>query len=129
MEFSVHKGEYTEEDIKNDPDSQVLVMGETKMPDVDVLSGQIVALLEFMDSDEMVAMEKENPNAYEQCVHEKYEHLPFTVIKLLLERDKRDEHLPRLLKVLETLQKIKDGNSTYEFEHERFKEELHNQYI
>lgn len=131
-EIKIDQKIYTAEDVKLDPnalpDISDAPMSASSIPDLDVITGHVVDMLEFMDSSDMVKKRKENQKEFELVVYHKYRELmPTKIIDLLIED--RVGNLERLITMFDTLKDVKAGKKNMEKEYSRFTEDVNQQYV
>jgi hypothetical protein len=127
--FNFDKKLYTEDDIKNDPSAEVVDMTTESIPDIEQLTEKVVKLLEFIDDPTIVELEKTDNTKYFQTVNSQFEDLPYSIIKLLTERENRDTNLEKLLDMFAIMQTIKNGEKDITSAFTDYKEELNEEYV
>jgi hypothetical protein len=106
-----------------------LSMDPNAIPDLGQMLNIINELLAFIETDNMIRMEKENKIEFERAVHGRYNaYLPIKIIKLMLEPDRYD-HLSRLLDMFDILNNVKDGKQNIQDAYNNFSEKLNEKYI
>lgn len=120
---------YSFDDIKNDPDADVMDMKPAAIPDIEKITSEVIDMLDFMETPDMIEMEKSDNTKFYHIITSKFENLPFSIIKLLIERENRGENLEKLLEMFSVLQNVKHGNKDIESAYNDYKENLNEQYI
>lgn len=127
--FNFDKKLYTEQDIKNDPSAEVVDMTAESIPDIEDLTSKVVDFLQFIDDPDMIEMEKTDNVKYFQMVNSSFESLPYSIIKLLTERENRDVNLEKLLDMFAIMQTIKNGEKNISSAFTDYKETLNEEYV
>jgi hypothetical protein len=98
-------------EIKNGQNSSVLEQGTMSVnaiPDLDVLTGHVYEILEFLERPATSSLLKSNEGAVKMMLNQKYaDTVPLPIITLLLEEDLRVENVEKLLNLFERLAKVK----------------------
>lgn len=104
-------------------------MNPNAIPDIDHLTTRVLEFLEFLDTDEMIHMEKTNDTLHRQIINSKFDDIPYSIIKLLIERECRDENLERLIKTFTMLADIKNGKLDMMDGFTTFRDDLQERYL
>lgn len=120
---------YSFDDIKNDPDAEVMDMKPAAIPNIENITARVVEMLDFMNTPDMSEMEISDNVKFYQIITSKFEDLPFSIIKLLLEKENRGENIGKLLEMFDILQNVKYGNRNIEDAYNNYKENLNEQFI
>jgi anaerobic selenocysteine-containing dehydrogenase len=118
--------------IFNPPPIENEEMKPENIPDLESLTGTVIEILEYLDTPEMIKQEKENKEAFDKHMEQKYEDFSlknFNVFRLLLETRNREENIEKLLNVFSTLNKIKHGEADIYKEFESFREDRSEKYL
>jgi hypothetical protein len=127
--FEFDKKLYTEDDIKNDPSAEVVDMTIESIMDIEPLTARVVKLLEFIDNPVIVELENTDKTKYVQTVNSQFEDIPFSIIKVLIDREHRDTNLEKLLDLFAKMQSVKNGEKDKDTAFKEYKEELNEEYI
>lgn len=107
-------------EIQAGANSSVLGQGKLSVdaiPDLDVLTGHVYEILEFLEKPASVNLLKSNEGAVKMMLNQKYaDTVPLAIITLLVEEDKRIENVEILLNLFEKLasvKRIKDKEEAY----------------
>jgi hypothetical protein len=96
--------------------------------DIEKLMGQVIDLVEFMNTDPMKKMKIENNDEFEKIIIFKYQNdVSIKIIHLLLED--QEKFLPELIDMFEILLKVKSGKADCKTEYEKFGESKNEEYI
>lgn len=104
-------------------------MKSEMIPDIVILTGRIIELLKLMDNTEMMILEKGNNNEYTNIILSQFEDLPYSIIKLLLERNERENNVGRLINMLNILKNVKSGEQDINEAYNKYSEQLNEEYI
>lgn len=104
-------------------------MDPNSIPDIDMLIAKTLELLEFLDTDEMMYLEKNDDVKHIQIINGKFDDLPYNIIKLMIDREHRDEHLERLINMFKMLADIKMGKKDIKQGFEDYRESLYDRYL
>ncbi len=117
---------------KKDPNGIYLDFDTEGIPDLNNLTSEIVNFLEYVGSDEMVKLENLDPKNFELHLESKFENFTLkymNVYKMLLNKNERECNLAKLLKLIDILKDVKNGNKNMEQEFGKFKESLAEEYV
>lgn len=104
----------------------------TQMRDLVKVKKEIIEILEYMNTDQMIELEAKNRNIYEMHIESKFEDFAtnyYTILKLLFDKEGKEENLIRLLELFDRLGDIKKRGSNLDKEYERFIEEQREAYL
>ena len=102
------------------------------IPDLDVLLGDILEMLEYMDKPEMIDLEKTNEATYEQHLDTKFDKISsryYKIFKLLLDRNNRELNLKKLIDMLMVLKEIKSGKVDIKKADDDFHENMNEKFV
>lgn len=102
------------------------------IPDLEELLKNIIEMVKYTSTDEMINMEKENPIVYEQHLDEKFEYISsryYGIFKLLLVREEREENLGKLIDMFTKLKDVKNGRISIQDADKQYQESLNQEYI
>lgn len=123
---------FSSKDLKNDPTAEIMDMNssiETLM-DPTILSKYIIEFLEFVDKSDIINLETKSNGEYNQLINSTFEDkLPYSMIKLLSERDKREFNLKKILDMLIMLQKVRSGQENIDDAIDKCKENINETYV
>ena len=87
------------------------------IPDIDILSGHVFDILQYLEKPEISRLLKTNISAVKMYLNSKYaDTVPLGVITILLDESQRTENVERLLKMFEQLRQAKIGKISLEDE-------------
>jgi len=97
------------------------------------LLNDITELLNYMATDEMVKLEKENREEFCKHLRETFINFEYkgnrSVFNILIDDRNRDKNFDQLLSMIATLQLVKVGKRDVKEEHEKFKDSNDNRYV
>jgi hypothetical protein len=99
---------------------------------LETLTMRVVEFLEYINKDEMVKMETDDPSAFKMHIMDKfidYFDTNSKVFSMLLNKEDREANVIKLINFFELLNDIKNGKKDMNTEWDRFKEEHNEQYI
>jgi len=80
------------------------------IPNLDILTGHVLEILEYLESDKTRDLIKKNQSAVLMHLNNKYaDTVPYSIISVLMDEKDRNENIERLLKMFTNLQKAKRG--------------------
>src|SRR5438132_658193 len=83
------------------------------IPDLDVLLTNVLEMLHYMDTPEMINFAKTNEVLYEQHLDTKFECISskyYNIFKLLLDAGNREKNLAKIIEIFSILKQVKNGN-------------------
>jgi len=119
--------ELVTEDQLQEKDNRV--MSVSAIPNVLELSNMMIEFLEFYDTPSIVSMRKNNYANYLNTMYEKFSKMPTSMITLLSDEKNRALNLTKLIEMLETLGKIKNGEKDIEQARDEFIEQNNETYF
>lgn len=99
------------------------------IPDLVEMTNKIIEFINFSDKPETINLKENNIGNYNYIISERFNILPQSMIKLLSEREKRSEHLEKILELIEVLKQIKSGAKSYETAETEFIEQKSEEYL
>lgn len=99
------------------------------IPDLVEMTNKLIEFIEFSDKSETIKLKENNIGNYNYIISERFSILPQSMIKLLSEREKRAEHLQKILELLKLLKQVKTGNKSYESAETEFIEQKSEEYL
>jgi hypothetical protein len=129
LKFNPNNKLITEEEMMKESGKETPTMSADSIPDLEKLTDRILELIELSDTSEMIEMEKNDNNSYEQFFSNEYLDIPLGLVRLLLERDNREKNLKKTCDMIETLIRVKSGHSDIDNEFENFNENLNKELI
>jgi len=102
------------------------------IPDLEELLKNIIEMVKYTSTEEMIEMEKTNPIMYEQHLDEKFECISsryYGMFKLLLVREEREENLCKLIDMFTKLRDIKQGKIDIQNADKQYQESLNEEYV
>lgn len=102
------------------------------IPDLVELTKQIVNFIEYIGTNEMEKLEKEDNDKF--CLHIETVFPEFTlkymaIYKMLLDKENREDNLIKLLNLFKILRDVKAGSRNIDREFDTFKENLAQDYV
>jgi hypothetical protein len=103
------------------------------IPDLDILTGQILEILEYFNTPHMIEImkdEKKNEKVVmDLCTKYADTSMPFGIIKMLAEVKNRKKNVEMIVKLLESLQQAKDGHISLQDAELNIFEDANNKYV
>ncbi|VBB17909.1 hypothetical protein YASMINEVIRUS_372 [Yasminevirus sp. GU-2018] len=100
------------------------------IPDLDVLTGHVLEILQYLEKPETAKLIKTNESAVKMYLNGKYaDTVPLGIITVLLDEGARDENVERLLGMFEKLRLAKSGQLTLEDAEKSVTDEVNQRYI
>jgi hypothetical protein len=85
-------------------------MSVDAIPDLDVLTGHVLEILQYLEKPSTIKMMETNKNAVLMHLNNKYaDTVPYGIISLMMETEHIDEHMERLTMLFDSLRKAKAG--------------------
>ena len=92
------------------------------------IADEVIEILEYLNTDKMKRLKKENIDIYKQHVMNKYENFEyFSILKVLLSEDKME--INKLTDMMRMVDDINKGKRTYMDANEEVKEKRAEEYI
>jgi hypothetical protein len=99
------------------------------IPDLDVLTGNVYEILEYLNRPQVKQLMKTNETAVRMNLNNKYaDTVPYGIIGLLMDEKNIDENIERLLRVFESLRRAKSGDVTLDDAQNELVEDINNRY-
>lgn len=101
------------------------------IPDLDILTGQVLEILEYLERPSTKRLMKTNEGAVKMNLNNKYADtkIPLGIITLLMEENNREENVERMLKMFESLQQAKKGEITLESAEQTLSSDINERYL
>ena len=99
------------------------------IPDVTELSTLIVDFIEFYDLPSTKRVRVANYPSYLNILYDKFNKMPMSMIKLLSDDENRADNLEKIIELLETLSKVKNGSVNIEAARDEFVEKQNEAYF
>ena len=100
------------------------------IPDLDILTGNVFNILEYLEKPETVSLMKTNETAVKMHLNNKYaDSVPLGIISLLMEDCTRDENVERMLRLFEALRQAKSGKMSLDEAEKNLTEDVNNRYL
>lgn len=100
------------------------------IPDLDILTGHVYDILNYLMKPEVKKLIRTNESAVKMHLNEKYaDTVPLGIITLLMEEDKRVEHVEMLLKMFTRLKDAKAGKISIEDAEKNLTDEVNQKYL
>ncbi len=115
--------------INIEPPTDKVKYSIDEIVDIDKILNNIIDFIQFSDKPEIIDLEKRDDTAYFHLIMERYEELPMSIIRLLMERENRSENVEKLLDMITLLSKLKNGEGDINEEFEKFSENLNEEYV
>ena len=107
-------------------------LDKNAIPDLEKLLDTVLNLVRYINTDKMQKFENDNPTEFEYHLKKKFESLNDryeSIFKLLLDKNKREDNLAKLIDMFSKLNKIKSGELDIKKESEQFEEEQREEYV
>jgi hypothetical protein len=104
-------------------------MSADAIPDITLLSSLVVDFIEFYNDPSIAKVRKLDHARYLNMMFEKFEKLPASMIKLLSDEEEQVQNLQKIITMLETLSKVKDGEISLQMAHDEFTEKQNEDYF
>jgi hypothetical protein len=104
-------------------------MSVDAIPDITLLSSLVVDFVEFYNDPSVQKVRKTEHGRYLNMMFEKFEKLPMSMIKLLSDEEEQIQNLQKIITLLETLSKVKDGEKSLQDAHDEFTEKQNEEYF
>jgi hypothetical protein len=107
-------------------------LDKNAIPNIENLLDNVIKLVEFVNTDEMIQLQEKDPFRFENTVEAKFDKFAdkhYRIFKLLIEKDNREEKLFRLIEMFTRLKKIKENKIDIEQENKKYIEELNEEFI
>jgi hypothetical protein len=130
-DISVENKLYVGDEVKNS-NTPIAPELPVKIVNLKEFTGQVIEILETIMTPEFIKLEEEDSNLFRNKLIEKYEDFYdkyYAVFKLLLNKEHRDENVGKLFNIVETLQRVQNGDRDLQKEEKRFYEKLNQEYI
>jgi hypothetical protein len=105
------------------------VMSVDAIPDITLLSSLVVDFVEFFNDPSVQKVRKSDNGRYLNMMFDKFEKLPMSMIKLLSDEEEQIQNLQKIITMLETLSKVKDGEISLQVAHDEFTEKQNEDYF
>ncbi len=102
------------------------------IPDLANLTNQIIEFLEYINTPEMQKMQDDEPRAFEMHVEGKFESFVenyYSTFKMLLDKKERSKNVLKLMQMINTIKKVREGQKTYDSAFNQIKEDLAEEFI
>jgi len=119
------------EEAEQDKNAMNFSRGEMSVdaiPDLDILTGKVLEILQFLEDEKVKKLNRSDPSAVKMMLNNKYLEVPYGILTLLLEEDKREENVEMLLNMFEKLNMAKAGMADLETIGNNFREEITEKY-
>ncbi len=104
-------------------------MSVDAIPDITLLSSLVVDFVEFYNDPSVQKVRKTDHARYLNMMFEKFEKLPMSMIKLLSDEEEQIQNLQKIITLLETLSKVKQGQVSLQDAHDEFTEKQNEEYF
>lgn len=85
------------------------------IPDLNILTGHVYDILIYLDKSETKKLMKINESAVRMLLNEKYaDSVPLGIIDMLMEEENKEENIDRILRIFESLKRVKRGELSIE---------------
>jgi hypothetical protein len=139
-DINIEKKYFTEEDAKRDMETNPNAiyldnknMNPADIHDLDNFVKQLVSLLEFIYTDEMVLLEETDNTKFIRDLETKFEDFVnkyYSIFKMLTsDKTTREDNIAKLLGLVELLKEVQTGKSDMNNSFEKYKETLAEDYI
>lgn len=101
----------------------------SNIPDLVEMTNKLIEFIEFSDKPETIKLKENNIGNYNYIISNRFTILPSSMIKLLADREKRSEHLQKILEMIDLLKSVKSGSKSYESAETEFIEKRSEEYL
>ena len=101
----------------------------SNIPDLVEMTNKLIEFIEFSDKPETIKLKENNMGNYNYIISNRFSILPPSMIKLLADREKRSEHLQKILEMIDLLKAVKSGSKSYESAETEFIEKRSEEYL
>ena len=101
----------------------------SNIPDLVEMTNKLIEFIEFSDKPETIKLKENNIGNYNYIISNRFSILPTSMIKLLSDREKRSEHLQKILEMIDLLKSVKSGSKSYESAETEFIEKRSEEYL
>lgn len=120
-------------EMGENPDAFQMKMTPDAIPNMEKLTGDILAFLQFTELDSTKELIKKSHGTFLHKTTEKFPDIPYSIIKMLMDEDEtpqqKSENITKLLNMFGQLDKIKRGEKDMDETFEHFREGLSEEYI
>lgn len=102
------------------------------LPDLEKLLDRVLELLQYINTEEMKDLESKDPAAFETHLDLKFEDISmkyYSVFRLVIDKENREENIFRLIEIFSTLKKVKAGDLDIDRADEDFRENMNQEFI
>jgi hypothetical protein len=117
----------SEKDIKNKDD--IVQDNPAEIADPDKLIKNVLYALEIMDTSEMIELQKDNYPNFMNHIINKIPDIQTSMIKILSDRENRVYNLEKVIEMIETLRRVKNGQLEMQKAFSDFVEQQNEKYI
>jgi hypothetical protein len=101
----------------------------SQIPDLTELTSKILEFIEYYDNPDTQELIKNNKGNYNYVISQKFEIIPYAMIKLLSDVDNRAQNLQKIMEMIKMLENVKNGTSTLQSAEEEFSEKRAKEYL
>jgi uncharacterized protein YfkK (UPF0435 family) len=131
MDFKLVKGDQIPKGAQI-ADAKEKQLDVNAIPDLEALLDKILDMLEYINTDEMIAMENENKDEFEQHIDSKFKDLSiryYSIFRLLMDKQNREENIYKIIEMFTKLKEVKSGRLNIEKADQDFKENMNQIYV
>ena len=102
------------------------------IPDLTKLTKEIIDFLDYVNKPDMLKMQDDEPRAFELHLESKFENFVenyYSTFKMLLDKKDRSKNVLKLMQMINTIKKVKDGQKSYDNAFNQIKENLAEEFI
>lgn len=100
------------------------------IPDLELLTDNIFDIVEYLERDDIIKLTKEADHIVLNTLNNKYgDSVPYSMLKILLDYENREENVERILDMLKMLKKAKSGKYDLEEAEKDFTDKVNERYL
>lgn len=100
------------------------------IPDLAKLTNSLYEIIEYLERDEIIKLTKEADHIVLNTLNNKYaDNVPYSMLKILLDIENREENVERILDMINMLRKAKTGNYNLEVAEKDFTDKVNERFL
>lgn len=102
------------------------------IPNIDKLLETVLEFLQYINTDEMQQLERDDEYAFEYHMNSKFEDFSlqhYSIFRLLMDKKNREDNICKLIDMFNILKRVKKGELELEKANKDFQEDLNNEFI
>lgn len=100
------------------------------IPDLKVLTNNLYEIIEYLERDDIIELTREADHIVLNTLNNKYgDDVPYSMLKILLDIDNREENVERFLDMIEMLKQAKRGEYDLEVAEKDFTDKINERYL